>query len=117
LTPSRSIAVFAANTAMFAELYVSRQNTPGQIYIYEIEMAICQASPMCLIHKIETEIVNGGSPLNLVNEYIYPTMKWNFYEYFGPQYTITNIVPNASASDLYIAGIQYDSDCIQMSQI
>jgi len=87
--PSRSICFFASDSVMFATFFLLRQNVPhAQIRLYEVEMPVSWKAPMALVHTLSKRLQKAEDGLTIVTEYWNPTMKWQFYEVFGPEMTI-----------------------------
>lgn len=108
-TPSRSICLFAADTAVGATRFMLGQKI-DPFWIYEVEMEGFQRAPFRITREIDLRLKAGRPVGNLVTEYWNPTANWFFNEYFGPSFEIIREVPAATIVELTVFDLRYGRD-------
>jgi hypothetical protein len=115
--PSRAACYFACerpeNAIRFldAELRYKGQPLGQPMYMYEIEFpAGHHKGAMALIAAIESKLKVGSPPDRAIAEYWHPTLKWQFFEVFGPEIQIVQQVATPGLVELSVGTFRYQND-------
>jgi hypothetical protein len=95
--PSRSICVFAAESAVAATEFMQAElrklgKPENDFRLYRVEMNVYHRAPFRLIHELKKRLDTGGDVDSVLNEYWNPKHEWVFWEYFGPSLTVVEEV-------------------------
>jgi hypothetical protein len=101
--PSRTRCVFATEKAVAAAAYLEGQGVPvGAIKrMYQVEMATSFRAPMRMVAELKLRLKEVRPTDAVVAEYWAPGHEWEFYEHFGPSFTVVGEVPWPSYRDVY----------------
>jgi len=67
-------------------------------------------APFRIIHELQNRLDSSRAVERLVEEYWSPTKDWNFFEYFGPSFSVLEEMPPVSAKDLELFRYAYGID-------
>lgn len=90
----------------------------GDFRIYKVNMPKFSVGPFCITHEISARIRDGRPYDPLISEYWTGDRDWNFLEYFGPQFTVLELVldrPNSIESASF--RISYAADVKRVGRL
>jgi hypothetical protein len=110
--PSRSICVFAADSAAASTKFLLSE--PGvkadDIRVYRVHMNHYHRAPFRVIHELNKRIKSAGAVNQLIDEYWQPKQDWVFWEYFCGSFSVIEETKRATHAETYAFGIRYLRD-------
>jgi hypothetical protein len=109
--PSRTVCVFASESAKFATYYLLKQNVAAEwIKLYEVEMVESRKAPFAIVHALSRCLEKKQDASRLIDEYWHPQKSWNSYELFGPCMKVKSKLEQLPELNLTLLKFDYDGD-------
>jgi len=114
---SRSTCLFAAESPIACCEFMRAQGV-GDFRIYKVKMPKFSNGPFCIIHQISARIQDGRPYDALISEYWTGDRDWNFLEYFGPQFSVLELIlDRPSFIESASFRISYDADVKRVGRL